>query len=950
VLVTLHDGVPVPKVIDFGVAKAMSQKLTEKTLFTNFATMLGTPAYMSPEQAEMSGLDIDTRSDIYGLGVLFYELLTGTTPFAEQRLRSVAYHEMQRIIVEEEPERPSTRLNKTRAASVALGRGAKPEIWNRDSEIDPDLDWIVMKCLEKDRRRRYATANGLAADLQRHLDNQPVIARPPSTVYKFQKFVRRNQAVVTAASSILLGLVAVLIVVSFSYQRERVARAAADRSRTAEFSQRQRAQSAAARAEAEALRARQFQYASDMNLAHQAVDDGNLFRALQLLDRHRPWFGVPALAGSAQQPAGGEPDRLKAELQTDLRGWEWRYLWQQCQGEQLCILGSHSNGVTAVGFLPGGKIAFSAGKDNVVRLWDLESRKQVAVLPHAVNVAGAACSPDGRWMATSTEDKSNPLFLWDLAAHEATQRLLTNAWLRPNSLAFSPDSHLLAFADVYTGVHVWSLATHEDIAILPAYHHWLASWGVAFSPDGQTLAYSQNEAGDIALWDVRNRAVVRQFKGHTWYVTSLAFTPDGQFVVSGSADRTVKLWDVAAGTERATFTNYNLGHGVHDVSSVRLSPGGKMMATAASGGGQRITIQQVPGGKEIIRYRGHQNFVTDMAFSPDECTLISGSLDGTVRLWDLTPAPKESDHHPFPSDVDEVTGGSNPAFSLSPDGQHLLTIFTNRTFSIWDLPALREAPRHPLPVSRAASAALATGGQLAAFVAEDGNVVFWHGDTGETNWLARPTTSQTSRAVFSPDGQRFALGGAWEVSVCDVPSGRVRRSFPISKDHKYGANMSLAFSPDGQKLMAGFFTGMIKVWNLSGSVPELALNGHDFQVVGLAVSPDGRTMVSAAEDIRLWNLSSPSTPVILTPRPAVFRCAAFSTDGRRMAAGANDGLITIWDMASKQEVATLTGHTRILLGLSFSPDGNTLVSVGMDELHVWRAASLPEADTRSNSR
>jgi serine/threonine protein kinase len=165
VLVTAHNGAPHPMVIDFGVAKAIDQKLTEKTLFTNFGTMIGTPAYMSPEQAEMSKLDVDTRADIYSLGVLLYELLTGTTPFPEVRLRSVAYAEMQRIIAEEEPERPSTRLRKKAAT------GSQTPLVTRHSSLATDLDWIVMKCLEKDRNRRYETANGLGADIRRHLSN-----------------------------------------------------------------------------------------------------------------------------------------------------------------------------------------------------------------------------------------------------------------------------------------------------------------------------------------------------------------------------------------------------------------------------------------------------------------------------------------------------------------------------------------------------------------------------------------------------------------------------------------------------------------------------------------------------------------------------------------------------------------------------------------------------------
>src|ERR1035437_2325997 len=208
ILVTLNAGVPMPLVIDFGVAKATNQKLTEKTLFTNYATMIGTPAYMSPEQAEMSRLDVDTRSDIYGLGVLLYELLTGTTPFPEQRLRSASYNEMQRIILEEEPQRPSTRLSTLRGeqrSAAARNRGGSELTLGRT--FPGDLDWIVMKCLEKDRARRYATANGLVADLKRHLNNEPVVARPPSTTYRLQKAWRRNKVAFTAAGVMAGALV-----------------------------------------------------------------------------------------------------------------------------------------------------------------------------------------------------------------------------------------------------------------------------------------------------------------------------------------------------------------------------------------------------------------------------------------------------------------------------------------------------------------------------------------------------------------------------------------------------------------------------------------------------------------------------------------------------------------------------------------------------------------------
>jgi hypothetical protein len=219
VLVTLHDGEPVPKVIDFGIAKAVDQELTERTCFTRYRQVVGTPESMAPEQAEMSGLDVDARADIYSLGVLLYELLTGTKPFDPEDLREAGYVEMLRTIREVDPPKPSTRLTTLgeKLSAVASRRGALGGSLTR--QLSGDLDWIVMKCLEKDRTRRYETASSLAADVGRHLDCEPVEAGPPSAIYRFGKFARRRRGAVVAASLLVIGLGVGFAAAATSYQR-----------------------------------------------------------------------------------------------------------------------------------------------------------------------------------------------------------------------------------------------------------------------------------------------------------------------------------------------------------------------------------------------------------------------------------------------------------------------------------------------------------------------------------------------------------------------------------------------------------------------------------------------------------------------------------------------------------------------------------------------------------
>src|SRR3989454_2509276 len=298
ILVALHDGVPVPKVIDFGIAKATEQRLTDKTLFTAFEQFIGTPAYMSPEQAEMSGLDIDTRSDIYSLGVLLYELLTSKTPIDAEVLMRAGLDELRRTIREQDPPRPSTRLSTLTmvdAVSVAKHHNATPD--KLATLVRGDLDWIVMKCLEKDRTRRYATANDLAMDIRRYLESEPVLARPPSNVYRLQKLLRKHRGAFAAAAAIAATLIAGAGISIWQAVRATQAERDALTAKQQESHLRQRAEDERKRAEREKASARLNEYVADVNLAQQSLKDGNLGRAVQLLNKHQPEPGEPDLRG-----------------------------------------------------------------------------------------------------------------------------------------------------------------------------------------------------------------------------------------------------------------------------------------------------------------------------------------------------------------------------------------------------------------------------------------------------------------------------------------------------------------------------------------------------------------------------------------------------------------------------------------------------------------------------
>jgi serine/threonine protein kinase/WD40 repeat protein len=683
-LVMLQEEKPIPKVIDFGVAKALHQRLTEKTLATEKGEFIGTPEYMSPEQAELTGLDVDTRTDIYSLGVLLYELLTGCTPFDPADLRSKGYAQMQRIICEQDPVKPSTRLTTLggQAEDIARRRSATTDQLRK--AVRGDLDWIVMKAMEKDRTRRYETASGLAQDLERHLNNEPVWARPPSTLYRFQKLVRRNKGVFVGVAAVAAALVIGLAVSAVSLVREQDARRIAVAAQEREAGLREQAQAQA--------------YASDMSRAQQVLAQNDLGRARDLLNRHRPRPSV-----------------------RDLRGWEWCYLWQQCQSDASFTLCQKSSSVWSLAVSPSGKwLAIGEHDSGRLSVWDVETRQEIPPLPAGEGEVRVAFSPRGELLALSA---------------------VTGA-------ALTHPQHK---------VHLWNGATKQIVAGFELPLGGLCT-GLAFSDDGQRLVtYAAGPTNEVAVWRIPTGAKLTSYQVPAWGVgQGTAGTPfaidRGGTVAAVAPDHTIHLIDLSEGKTRWTRRAAD-----ESVKALALSPDGRILASGAGFVESAIRLWDTATGKEISRLQGHRAWVGALVFWPDGKTLALASGDQTIRLWDLT--------DPAQVPPPRVLRGHNLEvwrLALLPDTKTLVSGSKDGSVYLWDTTTIRhERTRIILPVTVTAWR-FAPDSRSVLTVDRQGHMTRWKGaDFGERTSvmdLAVKWTSRFSSALISREGRWVAAG------------------------------------------------------------------------------------------------------------------------------------------------------------------------------------------------
>ncbi len=936
ILVTLHDGVPVPKVIDFGIAKATEGRLTDATVYTQLHHFMGTPAYMSPEQAEMSGLDIDTRSDIYSLGVLLYELLAGSTPFDAKELMGSGIDAMRKTIREKEPQRPSTRLATLGADQLTTtAKRRSADTSKLLHQLKGDLDWIVMKCLEKDRQRRYDTANGLAADLKRHLNNEPVVARPPSAAYRFQKAFRRNKLVFAAGTAIAAALLLGIIASTWqSVQATRAKREALSARLDAEINEKKAVESqvneARLRAEAQTqeLAARQRAYASDMNVAKQALDGNNLGRALDLLNRQRP------------QPG-----------QKDLRGWEWRYLWQQTHSDALFTLCQESSEINSLAISPGGEwLAVGIRHRGGLSLWDLRTRRELIRLAKNESYVHAAFSPAEPLLAfvSSTYSPSaqgrHTLRLWNTA----TQRMvgefpLDNACV---GLAFAKDGQTLVTSTVFGAdgsssmgglITLWRVSDGAKLTSFPSEQS-AVDVGVCFAAaaDLRVAAYGSHgsDGGRLRVVDLHNGKELWTAPASKEYIAALAFSADGRTLASaaGFAESDIRLWDVATGKQIGLLTGHSSW-----VSSIVFWPDGKRLAS--SSGDQTLRTWDVTSQQGVAVLRGHRQEVWRSVLLPDHKMLVSGSKDGAVCFWDTSIPHSRQPRIAIPDKV--VTWG------ITPDSRSIVALNHEGQVSQWSGGDFqRKTPLFEIGETFPTRDRQYRFSQDARFLAAgstNGVLQVWDISRRLLRRQWTNTAGEVRPGVFLAGGNKLVatstadrLHREW-----DLASGLQIQSWRSPAEFSGAINVS----PDERFCLALGYGGDVVLRNLAEqsdtNAPLEALES-----TGANFSPDGKLFAIASDMgyARVWNTATWQQVATLGGVLNSVNSASFSVDGKRLVVASNGNeAVKLYDTESWQEVFTLGASGSGFKGAMFSPDGNTIVWGNQaGDVFIWRAPSWEE--------
>ncbi|MEI6784199.1 MAG: hypothetical protein WCQ21_25180 [Verrucomicrobiota bacterium] len=891
---------------------------------------------MSPEQAVMSSLDIDTRSDIYSLGVLLYELLAGSTPFDAKELMASGIDAMRQTIREKEPVRPSTRLATMPGGELTTAAKRRSSDTSKLlHQLKGDLDWIVMKCLEKDRARRYESANGLVADLKRHLNNEPVVARPPTAAYRFQKAFRRNKLAFAAASAVTLALVAGLSFSTVSFLRERKAHAGelaqrqtavqeqrkAEAAQKAAETQQQRANAEARKAVESQEHSRRLLYVSDMNLAQQSLKLNNLGLARRLLDRHRP------------QPG-----------EDDLRGWEWRYLWQLTRsGALVTFTNRPTTSGSSVSFSPDGNRLAMAWSDGRVDLWDIPARRLIRALPIPKDhgAARVAFSPVRDHLLATSQPKAVTLHDLDSGRESILWRAPDQGDWGVRDLSFSPDgSRVVIYAASSPGDAVW--VVNVSSSQIESRHSTVHCGGEPFgaarlSPDNRRLylARSDNSIRRCSIQCLDLSTSNKLWQTETQIasgLTTLAVSSDGRLLASGLGyqDSTISVWDAATGRLLKSLE----GHTALVDKLAFTRDGGRLISAA---GDQTIRFWDTNTWKETRVLRGHTKGVNAIATSESAQLIASAGADGNLMLW-------KTDGKSATEGYRRLSENSWPDQFLLLDHSRVLLLPPGQPPALADLK--RESPPQPLPE-----------------IGSSANVLDWFGTNLLCHWNGtnQIIARELRGAEFIPRGAIAVDSGARPPRLAYNPARQfLAWSEESSSNSVYLASLAapgrrielksdvpglvpLQFSEDGNYLAAVYprtwsslhvwdvETGRIVVYNKEGFGDATFAAGGRVLVVAFC------SFSSEEHEIGFYDLAHPDRPPRRVRGIGFVPALAVSPDGALVAVPTWGGQVWLFDAVKGELIEDLHGHLNSVYGVAFSVDGRRLISTfgGREAVKLW---------------